>query len=113
MGNEQLQVITDQLRTHASTVQGYMGTLTNAVEAAAYLGNADDGYGWMVRSIVNSLLDDNNRGTVEAITKAAGETAEIPSKLGFVSDKFDEWDETWARTLDELRDAMQRTKEGR
>ncbi|MGX1778035.1 type VII secretion target [Nocardia brasiliensis] len=113
MGNEQLQVITDQLRTHASTVQGYLGTLTNAVEAADYLGNADDGYGWMIRSLVNSLLEDNNRGAVEAIAKAAGETAELPGKLGTISDKFDEWDKSWARALDELRDAIDRTRQGR
>ncbi|WP_280445183.1 type VII secretion target [Nocardia brasiliensis] len=113
MTNPQVRVVTDDLRKHAAKIEGLMGTLTKAVEAAGYLGNVDDGYGWMIRSVVHSLLDDNNRGAVEAIGKAAGETAELPAKLGTSADKFDEWDKTWARTLDELRAAIAGTQQGR
>ncbi|MFI6169523.1 type VII secretion target [Nocardia sp. NPDC051052] len=113
MTNPEIQVITDDLRRHASTIQGLMGTLTKTVEAASYLGNVDDGYGWMIRSVVHSLTDDNNRGAVEAISKAAGETAELPGKLGTSADKFDLWDQTWARTLAELRATIDRTHQGR
>ncbi|MEU7144037.1 type VII secretion target [Nocardia sp. NPDC046473] len=113
MTNPQIQVVTDDLRRHASTIQGLMGTLTKAVEAASYLGNVDDGYGWLIRSLVHSLMDDNNRGAVDAISKAAGETAELPGKLGTSADAFDLWDDTWARALDELRGVINGTHQGR
>ncbi|WP_328410644.1 type VII secretion target [Nocardia sp. NBC_00403] len=93
----------DEVRSHAEKVKTLLESMTSALEAASYIGAADDGFGSIPRPFVKMVIDDNQQGAVEAIRKLAGEVAELPDKLATVASTVEDYDKAFKRDLDELR----------
>lgn len=92
----------DEVRAHAVKVQELMKSLTLSLEAATYLGAADDGYGEIPRPLVKRVLDDNHRNTIDVIRKLAEDVAVLPDKLRTVATTFEDKDGSFGKSLTEL-----------
>ncbi|MEV0250670.1 type VII secretion target [Nocardia sp. NPDC050712] len=106
MGNEALSVDPDEVRAHAENLKSVIQDLDTALEAATYLGNADDGYGKIPRPVVSWLLDDNFEATVAAIRTVAENVAALPDKLETVATTFEDKDGSFGKALSELRETI-------
>ncbi|MEV6323828.1 hypothetical protein AB0M45_21930 [Nocardia sp. NPDC051787] len=101
-----------EVREHATKVQDLMKLLTHSLEAATYLGAADDGYGEIPRPWVKLVLDDNHRNTIEVIRKLAEDVAVLPGKLRTVATTFEDRDGAFHNALIELRDSIADAQKG-
>ncbi|TQM25880.1 type VII secretion target [Nocardia bhagyanarayanae] len=107
MGNpDAISVDSDEVLEHAKTVKQLMGSLDMSLEAATYLGNADDGYGAIPRPFVKMVLEDNHRNAIEVIRKLAEDVAVLPDKLRIVAETFQDQDGSFGKSLDELRETI-------
>ncbi|MFI1461160.1 type VII secretion target [Nocardia carnea] len=98
-----LNVDPDQLRTHANKLSGLADRTATALEAAAYIAAADDGFGAIPRPIVSWLFADNHTATVDAIRKLADRLAAVPGMMNADADSFQNMDEALSTTLSGLR----------
>ena len=107
VGNpDAISVDPNEVRGHAETVKQLMQSLSLSLEAATYLGNADDGFGLIPKPFARMVLDDNHRDTIEAIRKLAEDVAVLPDKLKTVADTFDDEDGEFGKSLTELRETI-------
>ncbi|MEV0340871.1 type VII secretion target [Nocardia sp. NPDC050713] len=106
MGGEALSVDPDEVRNHAENLKSVIQDLDLALEAASYLGNADDGYGKIPRPVVSWLLDDNFEGAVSAIRRVAESVAALPDKLTTVATTFEAEDASFGKALSDLRETI-------
>lgn len=86
-----------------------MSSLTLSLEAAAYLQNADDGYGNIPRPFAKMVLDDNLQGAFDAIKKLSEEVAQLPGNLTTVATTFDDADGSFAKALTDLQEQLSKT----
>ncbi|MEU0505858.1 type VII secretion target [Nocardia sp. NPDC005998] len=113
MGNpDAVSVDPDEVRAHAEKVKTLMESLTLSLEAATYLGSADDGFGAIPRPFVKMVLDDNHTDTIAAIRKLAEDVSVLPDKLELVAETFDEKDGDFGRSLTGLRATIAATNGG-
>ncbi|MEU7765138.1 hypothetical protein AB0B25_08455 [Nocardia sp. NPDC049190] len=103
MGNpDAISVDPEEVRNHATNLQKLMHSLTLSLEAASYLGAADDGFGAIPRPWVKMVLDDDHRNTIDVIRKLAEDVAALPDKLITVATTFDDKDGAFGASLTEL-----------
>ncbi|BDT95223.1 hypothetical protein IFM12275_51990 [Nocardia sputorum] len=95
-----------EVRDHAAKLQTLMQSLTLSLEAADYLGSADDGFGEIPRPLVHLVLDDKHRNTIAVIRKLAEDVAALPSKLDLVAASFEDKDSAFGRSVTELRETI-------
>ena len=107
-----ISVDLEEVRDHAAKVQELMKRLTLSLEAATYLGAADDGYGAIPRPWVKLVLDDNHRNTIDVIRKLAEDVAVLPDKLRTVATTFEDKDGEIGRSLIELRETIGDAQKG-
>ncbi|MEU2254412.1 hypothetical protein ABZ540_14720 [Nocardia xishanensis] len=96
----------DEVRNHAGKVKQLMESLTTCLEAASYLGAADDGFGSIPRPFVNMVLDDSHRNAIEVLRKLGDDVAQLPDKLKIVAETFDDKDAAFGKSLGELREEI-------
>ncbi len=96
----------DEVRNHAAKLQKLMESLTLSLEAADYLGSADDGFGEIPRPLVHMVLDDKHRNTIDVIRKLAEDVAALPDKLDLVAAAFEDKDSAFGRSVTELRETI-------
>jgi predicted translin family RNA/ssDNA-binding protein len=101
-----ISVDPDEVRNHAAKLQKLMESLTLSLEAAAYLGSADDGFGEIPRPFVKLVLDEKHRNTIEVIRKLAEDVAALPDKLDTVAAAFEGKDSAFGRSVTELRETI-------
>ncbi|WP_431949957.1 hypothetical protein [Nocardia lijiangensis] len=107
MGNpDAISVDPDEVRNHAGKVKLLIESLTLSLEAASYLGSADDGFGTIPRPLVKMVLDDNQRNTIEVLRKLGEDVAQLPDKLEVVAETFDDKDAAFGKSLGELREEI-------
>ncbi len=103
---EAISVDPDEVRSHAGKLQKLMHSLTLSLEAASYLGAADDGFGEIPRPLVQLVLEDKHRNTIEVIRKLAEDVAALPGKLDTVAAAFEDKDGAFGRSVTELREII-------
>ncbi|MCP2274634.1 hypothetical protein APR09_000181 [Nocardia amikacinitolerans] len=75
------------MRKHAEVVTRLVTSLEKCLEAATYLGNADDGFGLIPRIPIALLFDDKQDNTVSVIHALAESVSEVPDKLKTVQQR--------------------------
>ncbi len=103
---EAISVDPAEVRDHAAKLQTLMQSLTLSLEAADYLGSADDGFGEIPRPLVHLVLDDKHRNTIAVIRKLAEDVAALPGKLDLVAAAFEDKDSAFGRSVTELRETI-------
>lgn len=98
-----LNVDPDQLRAHANKLRDFADRTATALEAAAYIAAADDGFGAIPRPIVSWLFADNHAATVDAIRQLADRFAAAPGRMEADADSFQDMDDALAKALAGLR----------
>ncbi|WP_330232099.1 WXG100 family type VII secretion target [Nocardia sp. NBC_00508] len=101
-----ISVDPEEVRSHASKLQTLMESLQVSLEAATYLGAADDGFGEIPRPLVHMVLDEKHRKTVDVIRKLAEDVAVLPDKLITVATTFEDKDGAFGRSVTELRETI-------
>lgn len=101
-----IQVDPDGTRTHADKVEQLASGLAEALEAAAYLSHADDGYGLLVRPYASSLLGPKHDAIVEGLRTCDRVLSALPGKLRLAADTFEELDEIRKGELDAERERL-------
>ncbi|WP_253786631.1 hypothetical protein [Nocardia amikacinitolerans] len=82
-----ISVDPDEVRKHAEVVTRLVTSLEKCLEAATYLGNADDGFGLIPRIPIALLFDDKQDNTVSVIHALAESVSEVPDKLKTVQQR--------------------------
>ncbi|MEU1985475.1 type VII secretion target [Nocardia sp. NPDC019395] len=100
----------DEVRNHANNVEALMGSLDKCLEAANYLGAADDGYGAWPRPLITWFLDDNHRSTIEVIRAVAERAAQVSEKLKATATSFEDTDGSLSTTLQGLQATIGETE---
>lgn len=106
MSDDKLEIDPAALRQHADTVQRLSARTVTALEAAAYIANADDGFGAIPRPLIKWLLEEGHNGTVQSLRVLADQVGAVPGKLGANADSFEGKDNDLARRLQDFRDAV-------
>lgn len=97
-----MNVDPDQLRAHANTLRVLADRTAGALETAAYIAAADDGFGALARPIVAALFTDNHTATVEAIRQLAEKFATVPDLMNATADSIVDTDDVFAKALSGL-----------
>lgn len=101
-----IRVDPDGTRAHASEVEELASGLAEALQAAAYLSHADDGYGLLVRPYASSLLGPKHDAIVAGLRTCDQVLAAMPGKLRQAADTFEELDDARQGELDAERERL-------
>lgn len=101
-----ISVDPDEVRKHAEVVTTLVTSLEKCLEAATYLGNADDGFGLIPRIPIKLLFDDKQDNTVSVIRSLAENVSEVPDKLKTVATTFEDKDGNLGKALTALRETI-------
>ncbi|WP_179830819.1 type VII secretion target [Nocardia amikacinitolerans] len=107
-----ISVDPDEVRKHAEVVTRLVTSLEKCLEAATYLGNADDGFGLIPRIPIALLFDDKQDNTVSVIHALAESVSEVPDKLKTVATTFEDKDGKLGQALTALRESIAEDKGG-
>ncbi|WP_435592871.1 WXG100 family type VII secretion target [Nocardia sp. bgisy118] len=114
MGNpDAVSVDPEEVRNHATSLETLMTSLTMSLEAASYLGSADDGFGTYPRPLVKMVFDDDQRGMVDALRKLSETVAALPDNLKTVATTFEDVDGKIATSLAELQEQIRNSSGAR
>ncbi|MCP2315547.1 hypothetical protein ACFYT3_01715 [Nocardia amikacinitolerans] len=80
-----------------------LSKMTMALEAATYLGSADDGFGAIPRPFVQWIYDDDHRTTIAAIRKLAESVSVLPGNLQTVATTVEDLDKKFSKSLSDLK----------
>lgn len=97
----------DALCTHAGEVDGLAGSLSEAVDAAAYLARANDGYGLLNRPFVEILLTAIHDATAAELKRTHDGMAVLPGKVQKCADVFGDQDKERASILEKITEKVE------
>ncbi|MET9210876.1 MULTISPECIES: hypothetical protein [unclassified Nocardia] len=103
----------DEVRAHAAKMTNLMSKMTAALQAATYLGSADDGFGEIPRPFVEWIYDDDNETAIAAIRKLAESVSVLPGKLETVASTVEDVDGKFRASLDGLKAGIAESNGGR
>ncbi|MBF6210405.1 hypothetical protein IU433_01220 [Nocardia puris] len=103
MAMAEVNVDPERAREHAKRVETISEGLAQALEAAAYLAQADDGYGLLVRPYAQSILNPKHEDIVAGLRHYSAAVAALPQKLRQAADVFEEQDAARKGALDKQR----------
>lgn len=113
MGNPaEFSIDPDEVRAHAAKMTNLMTKMTLALEAATYLGSADDGFGLIPRPFVKWIYDDDHSATIAAIRKLAESVSVLPGKLQTVATTVEDLDGKFSKSLTDLEAEIAETNGG-
>ncbi|MGW6724490.1 hypothetical protein ACWF9G_01170 [Nocardia sp. NPDC055029] len=102
----------DEVRAHAAKMTNLMSKMTEALQAATYLGSADDGFGAIPRPFIGMIFDDNQDTTIAAIRKLAESVSVLPGKLQTVASTVEDVDGKFNKSLADLTAEIGNTNGG-
>ncbi|MGV9611611.1 type VII secretion target [Nocardia xishanensis] len=95
------------MRDHAAKVDAVLEGLSMAREAAEYLAHADDGYGTLVGPYARSILNPLHDRITERLRVVTEDAEELPPKLRFAADSFQNLDEGRKNQTDRQREQIE------
>ncbi|MFC9894217.1 type VII secretion target [Nocardia sp. NPDC127579] len=94
-----LNVEPDKLRAHSISVATQTESLAEAVEAAAYLANVNDGYGLLCRAFAEMLLTGKHEDTATELRRTFDGMTPLSKALEKCADEFDRVDTERSGTM--------------
>lgn len=95
------------MRDHAAKVEAAIAGLPMAREAARYLAHADDGYGMLVGPYARSILNPLHDRITERLRVVTEDAEQLPPKLRFAADSFENLDEGRKNETDRQREQIE------
>lgn len=103
----------DEVRAHAAKMTNLMSKMTAALQAATYLGAADDGFGAIPRPFVEWIYDDDHETAIAAIRKLAESVSVLPGKLETVAATVEDTDGKFGSSLAGLKAEINNSNGGK
>ncbi|GAB2673723.1 type VII secretion target [Nocardia goodfellowii] len=82
----------EKVRTHAGAVESTLENVSKAKEAADYLAELDDGYGWFVGGFADLTVSSLHNRITDSLQKIVETTEALPKTLRHCADTFENLD---------------------